>query len=193
MNAVTGKAMSAAWILIALATVPGQPPVAKDDAATQESARTKRERLLEIYASEAREYTIYRDATHKERVELRPEPVYVWTNPVRSKGQDGVVYVWTCRGGAEVLSSFFSFPATGPRSMAHEFQSLSLSALDVEHAGTPARPWTPLAAGIDLAPIPAAPAPGPSAAQRLPQMRRSRTISPPRPWTNRTGAGSCAC
>jgi hypothetical protein len=107
MNAVTVcQVMSPAWLLIVLTTVPGQTPVAKDDAATQQAARAKRERLLEIYASEAAGYTIYRDASRKDKVELRPEPVYVWTNPVRSGGQDGAVYVWTCRGRAEVLGSF---------------------------------------------------------------------------------------
>ena len=78
--------------------------------ASQQSARTKRDRLMEIYLSEAAEYTIYRDASRKERVELRREPVYVWTNPVRAGGQDGAVYVWTCRGRAEVLGSFFFVP-----------------------------------------------------------------------------------
>ncbi len=46
--------MSPAWLLIVLTTVPGQTPVAKDDTATQQAARAKRERLLEIYASTKR-------------------------------------------------------------------------------------------------------------------------------------------
>ena len=58
----------------------------------------KRERLLEIYRTEAAGYTIYRDSKAKEKVELKREPVYVWTNPVRGNGQDGAVFVWTCRG-----------------------------------------------------------------------------------------------
>ncbi len=163
--------MNPAWLLIVLTALPGQAPVAKDDAATQQAARAKRERLLEIYAREAAEYTIYRDAGRKEKVELRREPVYIWTNPVRSGGQDGVVYVWTCRGRAEVLGSFFSSPATGPRDLAHEFHSLSLSVLDVERRGSNASTWAPQAAGIEIAPIPGAPAPGRSAPQRLTQMR----------------------
>jgi hypothetical protein len=163
--------MSPAWLLIVLTTVPCQTPVAKDDAAMQQAARVKRERLLEIYTSEATGYTIYRDASRKDKVELRREPVYIWTNPVRSGGQDGAVYVWTCRGRAEVLGSFFSSPATGPRELSHEFHSLSLSVLDVQRLGTHASTWTPLAPGIDIAPIPGAPDPGRSALQRLAQMR----------------------
>ena len=114
--------MISGWLFMLLTTAPGQAPIAKDDAPAHEAARAKRERLLAIYAGEAAGYTIYRDASHKEKVELRRDPVYVWTNPVRTNGQDGAVYVWTCRGRAEVLSSFFTFPAHGPRSMSHEFQ-----------------------------------------------------------------------
>ena len=49
---------------------PGQSPIAKDDHASQQSARTKRDRLMEIYLGDAAEYTIYRDASRKDRVEL---------------------------------------------------------------------------------------------------------------------------
>ena len=110
-------------------------PIAVDNQASQQSARTKRDRLMEIYLSEAAEYTIYRDASRKERVELRREPVYVWTNPVRAGGQDGALYVWTCRGRAGSSAPFFfSFPAKGPRRLYHEFHSLSLTVLDVQRA-----------------------------------------------------------
>jgi hypothetical protein len=163
--------MSPAWLLIVLTTVPGQSPVAKEDAAAQQAARAKRERLHEIYATEAAGYTIHRDASRKDKVELRPEPVYIWTNPVRGGGQDGAVYVWTCRGRAEVLGCFFSYPATGPRHLSHEFHSLSLSVLDVQRPGTHAQTWTPQAPGVETAPIAGAPAPGQTAPQRLAQMR----------------------
>ena len=41
----------------------------------------KRHRLLPICTTDAAEYTIHRDASRREKVELRREPVYVWTNP----------------------------------------------------------------------------------------------------------------
>jgi hypothetical protein len=149
----------------------GQSSVGRDDASVQEAARAKRERLLKIYTGEAAEYTIYRDASRKERVELQREPVYVWTNPVRTGGQDGAVYVWTCRGRAEVLGCFFSFPATGRRALYHEFHTLALSVLEVDRAGTHTKRWTPRAPGIEVVTIAEAPAPGRSAPQRLSQMR----------------------
>jgi hypothetical protein len=146
-----------------------QPPAPQGDAASQEAARSKREKLLEIHTNEATSYTIYRDSRRKEKVELQREPVYVWTNPVRQGGQDGAVFVWTSRGRAEVLSSFFSFVELGKRKLCHEFHSLSLSVLDVDHSGL--NTWIPEGPGITLTPFADAPAPGSSTSRRLAQMR----------------------
>jgi len=161
--------MRKTWFLVLLPFLLGQAPARKDDSAAQQAASRKRERLLQIYTTDAAAYTIYRDANHKEKVELQREPVYVWTNPVRDGGQDGVVFVWTCRGRAEVLGSMFSFPAIGERKLIHEFHSLSLSVLDVNRPG--AHSWTPEAPGVELAPIAGAPLPARVASQRLVQMR----------------------
>jgi hypothetical protein len=149
--------------------LPSQAPAPKGDTESEQAARIKRERLLELHANEAAGYTIYRDSTRKERVELQREPVYVWTNPVRQGGQDGAVFVWTCRGRAEVLSSFFSFVEAGQRKVCHEFHSLSLSVLDVSRSGP--NTWTPEAPGIELKSLASAPAPASSAPRRLAQMR----------------------
>jgi hypothetical protein len=163
--------MRPTWLLLPLIlpALLGQTPAPRDDSVTREAARIKRERLLEIYTKDAAEYTIFYDASRQERVGLQREPVYVWTNPVRDGGQDGVVFVWTCRGRAEVLGTFFSFPATGQRKLCHEFHSLSLSVLDVSRPGS--NTWTPEAPGIELTPIADAPGPARSAPQRLAQMR----------------------
>jgi hypothetical protein len=163
--------MSSVWVLILLTTTPAQAPVAKDDVVADRAARAKRERLLEIYTHEAEGYTIYRDATRKEKLELRREPVYSWTNPLRGGAQDGAVFVWTCRGRAEVLGSFFSWPATGPRHLSHEFHSLSLSVLDVQRSGARPSIWAPTGPGIEIRPIPGASHVGQTAAVRLSEMR----------------------
>jgi len=156
---------AAKLILLLAATIQ-----AKDDSASKQAAQTKHERMLEIYTGDAAEYTIYRDASRKDRVELRREPVLVCSNPTR-EGGDGAVFVWTYRGRAEVIGTFFSFPTIGPRKLYHEFHSLSLSVLDVSRAGTHASTWSPLAPGIELAALTGAPRPAQSAAQRLSQMR----------------------
>jgi hypothetical protein len=150
---------------------------AKDQPASEQGARSRHEQTLKIYTSDAAEFTIYRDSRRKERVELRREPVSFGSDPTQ-QGGDNAVFVWTCRGRAEVIGTFFSFPTIGPRKLYHELHSLSLSVLDVSRAGTHASTWTPLAPGIELAAVTGAPAPAQSVAQRLTQMRAlSRSFS----------------
>jgi hypothetical protein len=130
--------------------------------------RPKKERLLAIYLGEAEGYTIFRDSSKKEKVELRREPVYVWGNLVRDT-QDGAVYVWTCRGRPEVVATFFSYPQVGPRKLHHELHSLSTTVIDVTRPNEPY--WKPEAPGLEFSPLPGAPVPARSASQRLIQMR----------------------
>jgi hypothetical protein len=153
------------WLLLILSAVLGQAPVARDDATAREAARNKRERLLRLYTSEAAEYTMYREASRKDKLELQREPVYVWTNPLREDGQDGAVFVWTCRGRAEVIGCIFTSPTIQPRHVYHEFHSLALSVLDVQRSGAHAKSWTPLAPGVSVTPIAEEPPPLPSAAR----------------------------
>lgn len=156
--------------LIALLALPMVGPA--DEPAP--SAKVLRERLLGIYAREAAGYAIYRDATRAEEVTLRKEPVYVWTNPTRERGQDGAVFVWTCRGRPEVVGTFFSFPSKGPRGLDHEFHALSTTVLDVTRPGAKgpdAQTWAPRVPGVTMTPIPGAPAPERLPAPRFAQMR----------------------
>jgi hypothetical protein len=160
------------FVLTIVALVSGLA-IAGDDQVTRPEldAKAKRERLLTVYQGEAAGYTIYRDAGRTEKVELRNDPIYVWSNPVRF-GQDGAVFVWTCRGRAEVVGTIFSSPVIGPRIVTHEFHSLATTVLDVTHEGEPEEhQWKPSAPGITLAPVAGAPAVAPSPARRLTQMR----------------------
>jgi hypothetical protein len=155
--------------LLALLLLPallGQVPATRSDLA----AKPKRERLLALYRGEAAGYTIYRDSSRKEKVELQRDPVYSWTNPIRGGEQDGDVFVWTSRGRAEVIGTFFSYPSIGPRNLNHEFHSLSTSVLDVARPGG-ANTWTPQAPGVQLVKIEGASAPARSVSLRLSQMR----------------------
>jgi hypothetical protein len=153
----------------------GQAPegsAGKADRAMQD--KRKHERLMKLYTGEAEGYTIHHDASRRDKLELRPKPVYVWTNPLRAGGQDGAVFVWTCQGRAEVLATFFSYPATGQRRIQHELQSLATTVLDVSRQGPPGsrgQTWTPNVPGITFAAIPAVAAPASSPAQRLVQIR----------------------
>jgi hypothetical protein len=152
--------------ILLLPALLGQSPATKPD----QSTKDRRDRLLNLYRGEAASYVIHRDHDRKEKVELQRDPVYTWTNPIRGGEQDGAVFVWTCRGRAEVVATFFSYPSTGPRNLNHELHSLSTSVLDVARPGG-ANTWTPKAPGVKPVPIPEAPAPATSPAQRMLQMR----------------------
>src|SRR4051812_37295578 len=121
-----------------------QPP---EPAGADAPSKSRRERMLEVYRSEARGYTIYRDATRREEARLLPEPGYTWTNPTGSGGLDGAVFVWTCRGRAEAIATIFAYSPGGRREVIHELHSLSLATVEVSRAG--AHDWHPEAAGIE--------------------------------------------
>jgi hypothetical protein len=128
------------------------------------------EQLLALHTDDAAAYAIYRDAAHEQKLELRREPIYRWTNPTRVGGQVGEVFVWTYRGRPEVVASIFSHPETGGRRVVcHELHSLSQEVLVVDRSGP--NQWIPQAPGVDLQPIAGATAPADSAPQRLVQMR----------------------
>jgi hypothetical protein len=136
-----------------------------------DAAQIQRDRLFKLHFGDALEYTMYRDASQKEKLEFRKEPIYVWTNPVRTSQQDGVVFIWTSRGRPEAIGTIFSSPAGEIRGLTHEFHSLSLSTLDVTRQGAHANSWKPRRPGIELTPIEGVPPPARSATQRLGQMR----------------------
>src|SRR5438309_2100037 len=79
--------------------------IGRDDAPTSKDARSRGERLQAIHTEEAASYAIYRDPARTERLELRREPVYRWSNPTRNGGQEGDVFLWTYRGRPEVIAS----------------------------------------------------------------------------------------
>ena len=132
---------------------------------------TRAERLLALHTENAASYAIFRDAARTQRLELKREPIYRWSNPIRSGGQEGDVFLWTYRGRPEVIASIFSHPREDKteRRLCHELQSLSEAVLVVER-DSPNR-WEPKAPGIELKPVPGAPTPAGTPAQRATQGR----------------------
>ena len=128
-------------------------------------------RLQALHLGEAETYAIYRDPARTQRLDLVREPVCRWSNPTRDGGQEGDVFLWTYRGRPEVVASVFSHPRAGrtERRINHELHSLSEAVLVVDR-DSPNR-WEPKAAGVEVMPVPGAPAPGASPAQRLVQLR----------------------
>jgi hypothetical protein len=98
---------------------------------------------------------------------LVPQPLLKWSNPIRGSLY-GQVYIWTQKGRPEVVGSFLEW-FRPIQSKEIELHSLSLGPLVAE------RPdhldWTTPGAGVVLRPIPGAPVPAATPAQRLRQIR----------------------
>ena len=51
-------------------------------------------KMLPVYVREASDYSIAVESAPNKPLELKKEPVFEWSNPVRSGLQQGVVFVW---------------------------------------------------------------------------------------------------
>jgi hypothetical protein len=102
-----------------------------------------------------------------EAFRLVGEPVLKWSNPIRGS-VFGDVYIWTLKGRPVAVASYLEwFQPFQSREV--ELHSLSLGPLFAERAD--GLSWTTNRAGVELKPIPGAPAPAATAAQRLRQIR----------------------
>ena len=164
-----GKGPIAAALSLLLTIAWAQDPGA--GGGTPAAPKSRAERIRALHLDDASTYAISRDPARAERLELRREPIYRWSNPTRSGGQEGDIFLWTYRGRPEVVASIFSHPREGraERRLCHELHSLSEAVLVVDRA-SPNR-WEPKAPGVDLKPVPGAPEPAASPAQRSAQLR----------------------
>jgi hypothetical protein len=98
---------------------------------------------------------------------LRAEPVLKWSNPLVGEiyGED---FVWTSKGRPDVVWSLHRWYRDGPHE-AVEYLSLTTDRIIADKDGRVI--WSPSRPGIEMKPIPEAPIPASSAAQRLRQMR----------------------
>jgi hypothetical protein len=125
------------------------------------------QRLEELRQAAAR-YRIVTNTNPPRNLVFRPEPVLRWTNPLRHT-TTGVVFLWLVDGRPEAIASFYRYTWEGEPREDHEFQSLATTGLTGTWNGRTV--WSPPTAGIQLAPIPGAPRPAATPAERLRQMR----------------------
>jgi hypothetical protein len=122
---------------------------------------------LEHGRSEVSAFKIRAGGSDGDEFRLVPTPILKWSNPVRGSLY-GDVYVWVSKGRPEVVGSFLEW-FQPIQSKEVELHSLSLGPLVAE------RPdglnWTANKAGVELKPIPDAPAPAATPAGRLRQIR----------------------
>lgn len=127
------------------------------------------ERLQSLHLEEGRRWNMFVDEGRQTKAKLVEKPIYVWTNPTRSDGQHGAVFVWTHRGRPVVIGSIFSHPETGRRMVCNEFHSLASDGLWPER-GPDEQRWDPKG-GVTFQPLPGDSRPDASPARRLIQMR----------------------
>lgn len=115
------------------------------------------EAMLPAQREAAEQYRIYTDSSRERMLELQSQPIFVWTNPRRSRGQVGHLFYWTDGEYPGALGTIFSFPWQGkPESqrLVHELHSLMESTIAVDnHQASTA--WQPTG-GIEFLPLPEA-------------------------------------
>jgi hypothetical protein len=143
-------------------------------AAAADSPDALAKRMLPVYLGEARDYSIALASAPKTLLEVKPEPVFEWSNPTRNGGQQGVVFLWLRDGRPAAAGCIFSSPETvvkspGARRIEHEFHALDREQLVV--ARDALNQWKPRQ-GLARQLLPDAPAPADAAAARKLQMGR---------------------
>jgi hypothetical protein len=97
---------------------------------------------------------------------LKPVPVLRWRNVVRGQEGEAMMVVWSHNGRPAAMASIY--PWAGK--MNHEFDSLSRES-KVTAREKDRVIWSPETAGVEFKPVPKAPAPAKTAAERLRQMK----------------------
>jgi len=126
-----------------------------------------------IYDKEAAAYSIAVETAPKKTLELKKEPVFEWSNPVRQGLQQGVLFLWLRDGRPAALGSVFSQPdgKLPGRRVIHEFHALDTEKLVVARPAESLNEWKPQQ-GLTRAELPGAGVPAATPAARLVQMRR---------------------
>jgi hypothetical protein len=128
--------------------------------------------MLPVYVKEISEYSIAVESAPKKELPLKKEPVFEWTNSIRSTLQQGVIFLWLRDGRPAALGCIFSQqdPRLPGRRVMHEFLALDNERLLVSRPEA-LNEWKPQA-GLARQQLPDAGAPAATAGARLVQMRR---------------------
>jgi hypothetical protein len=145
---------------------PDRPALARDDK-SKDGAVGAQPNLEDLKHAAAR-YRVVADDKVPKTMALVAEPVLHWTNPLRQT-HDGAVFIWLADGRPEVAASLYRYKSNGITFEDHEFQSLATTGLTASRNGQ--QVWAPRTGGITLNPIPGAPKPPSTPAERLRQMR----------------------
>lgn len=129
-------------------------------------------KMLPVYIKEAAEYSLAVESAPKKKLQLKKEPIFEWSNPIRARLQQGVIFLWLRDGRPAALGCIFSQPdgkLTGRRVM-HEFHALDREKLLVSRPDA-LNEWKPQT-GLKRNELPDSAVPAATAKARLVQMRR---------------------
>jgi hypothetical protein len=128
--------------------------------------------MLPVYVKEISEYTLAVASAPQKALELKKEPIFEWSNPVRQGLQQGVLFLWLRDGRPAALGCIFSEPEgqLRGRKVVHEFHALDREKLLVSRPNA-LNEWKPQA-GLERKELSDAAAPAATPGARLVQMRR---------------------
>jgi hypothetical protein len=131
-------------------------------------------KMRPVFEKDAAEYALAVESAPKKELELKKEPVFEWTNPVRTGGvQQGIIFLWLRDGRPAAIGDFFSEPEgkTGGRRVIHEFHALDVEKLIVTRPKGALNEWKP-EVGLARKELTDAPEPATTPAARLLQMKK---------------------
>ena len=166
MIAMPGWTPGRALVLAGALLAAGQATMGQE--AGGKAQTDDRSRLVERWTGEVAEYQVVAHAAPDAALALKLEPALRWTNPVRDT-DGGLVFLWLRRGRPEAVSCFYRVRFEGRLVEAHEFVSLAPVGLTATLRGRTV--WSPPGSGLKPRPIPGAPRPSASPAERGRQLR----------------------
>jgi hypothetical protein len=97
-------------------------------------------KMLPIYVKEVEAYSLAVESDPRKSLELRKEPVFEWSNPIRNGVQQGVLFLWLRDGRPAALACIFSHPheKLPGRKINHELHALDPEKLLVQRDAAPA-------------------------------------------------------
>jgi hypothetical protein len=129
-------------------------------------------KMLPVYDKEISEYSLAVESAPKKELERKKEPSFEWSNPIRQRLQQGVIFLWLRDGRPAALGCIFSQPdeRLPGRRVIHELHALDREKLLVSRPNA-LNEWKPQA-GLDRKELPDAGTPAATPGARLVQMRR---------------------
>jgi hypothetical protein len=139
--------------------------------AAAEPAEGIARQMLPIYVKEVEGYSLAVEPAPRQALELKKEPIFEWSNPVRNGVQQGVIFLWLREGRPAALACIFSHPyeKLPGRKVLHELHALDTEKLLVKRDEY--NQWAPQA-GLARSELLDTAAPSATPAARLLQMRR---------------------